>query len=112
MIKATRARQRCNQKVSAWNEYVDMSPDERAYWANKDAVWDDIRMQDPRLSRKRLAEYMAMDSQGPHQWARDYARRRYPDEYTGAEYYDYGNMPEIEFIEDFPDELADAPWRY
>ena len=30
-----RARQAYNRKVAAWNEYVNMSPEERKFWANR-----------------------------------------------------------------------------
>lgn len=56
-LEADRARQRYNQKVSAWNEYTDMSPAERRYWANRDRL--------PNTTPRALEEYL-MSNPGPY----------------------------------------------
>jgi hypothetical protein len=99
-----RARQAYNRRVAAWNEYADMSPEERKFWANRgkleDAMMDYELDMDPSWYTKNYENFTYLPS------------RPIPD-YSSAtrrsiNIHDY---PSYDDFDEFPDELSDAPWR-
>lgn len=105
-LESDRPRQNYNRKVSAWNEYTDMSPRERAFWDN----------------RQQLAR--ALDDydlpQDPEWYTRNYENFQYVPKSPALKDMDIGQARSIdpedyqypENFDEFGWDLADAPWRY
>lgn len=100
VMKEMAMEQAYNRKVAAWNEYQNLPEIERRFWANKNQIRNDL-MAEFQDSPYELEDYMT-SYRGPY----DFVKLNNPEERFN--YFDY---PMPKSFDDFPEYLADMPWR-